>query len=134
MDKLSLTVKEVVEQNKSLGEFYGEVQPLVTETTVRFAEDLCKDIISQFQSSGLLIDKGSVKCEVESLYYMFLDLIAEWMKTWGPIPEEILCKIFQKYNNDETDKFLVWSKNRLLYVRPCQVTCSREGFSIEFND
>lgn len=123
--------------------YYGQVyitkSESITRLTNKLKDNIIKDIISQAVFGGYSIDEVEIESEVESLSRP-LRVIVELYKNYsdGGIPEYIWKS---RWYDDLSDLIenpvngLIFSKNKLLYIRPCQIDIDKKKLlTIEFND
>lgn len=123
--------------------YYGQVyitkSESITRLTNKLKDNIIKDIISQIVYDGYSIDQLEIESEVESLSRP-LRVVVELYKNYsdGSIPEYIWKS---RWYDDLSDLIedpvngLIFSKNKLLYIRPCQIDIDKKKLlTIEFND
>ena len=137
--KRTFTIEEVIDKGIDFGQFYGSVNrkgiSSVTQATEKFINNLTDDIVSEFEAGGILVDRESALQEVRSLEPLFTDLIEAWIgSAKREIKGSVLEKIFEEHRDRTISELGSYSKNKLLYTRPCELFYEGDKLTIEFND
>jgi hypothetical protein len=123
--------------------YYGQVHitksESITQLTNKLKDSIIKDIISQVILGGHSINETEINTEVESLNKPLRAIVKIYKKyPDGNIPEEVWS---YRWHNELIDLIenpingVIFSKNKLLYIRPCQVSIDKKKLlTIEFND